>query len=44
MRERLKKNIATRLSIDMNENGMQISEDTLATIELDMFDGDHEVV
>jgi hypothetical protein len=39
MRERLKKIIATRLSIDMNENGMQISEDTLATIELDMFDG-----
>lgn len=39
MRERLKKIIATRLSIDMNENRMQISEDTLATIELDMFDG-----
>lgn len=39
MRERLKNIIATRLFIDMNENGMQISEDTLATIELDMFDG-----
>lgn len=39
MRERLKNIIATRLMIDMNENGMHISEDTLATIELDMVDG-----
>ena len=34
--ERLKQNILTCVSIDMNENGMQISEDTMAIIELDM--------
>ena len=37
--ERLKQNILTCISIDMNENGMQISEDTMATIELDMVIG-----
>lgn len=35
MRERLKNIIATRLMIDMKENGMKISEDTMATIALD---------
>ena len=38
-KERLENNILTCISIDMNENGMQISEDTLATIELDMVVG-----
>lgn len=39
MEERLKDIIATRVMIDMNENGMQISEDTLVSIELNMVDG-----
>lgn len=39
MRERLEKNIPASISIDMNENGMQISEDTIAIIELDMVVG-----
>lgn len=39
MRERLKNIIATRLSIDMNENGMQISEYSMAIIELNMVVG-----
>lgn len=39
MEERLKEIIATRIMIDMNENGMQISEDTLVSIELNMVDG-----
>ncbi len=39
MEERLKDIIATRIMIDMNENGMQISEDTLVSIELNMVDG-----
>ena len=38
-KEILENNILTCISIDMNENGMQISEDTLATIELDMVIG-----
>ena len=38
-KEILENNILTCISIDMNENGMQISEDTLATIELDMVVG-----
>lgn len=38
-RERLEQTIPTRIAIDMNENGMQISEDTMATIELDMVIG-----
>lgn len=37
--ERLKQNILTCIAIDLNENGMQISEDTMATIELDMVEG-----
>ena len=39
MRERLKDIIATRLSIDMNENGMQISEDTMAILTFDSVAG-----
>lgn len=35
-KEILENNILTCISIDMNENGMQISEDTMATIDLDM--------
>lgn len=31
--------IASRVADDMNENGMKISEDTMATIELDMVIG-----
>lgn len=31
--------IVSRITTDMNENGMQISEDTMATIELDMVIG-----
>ena len=38
-KERLEQNILTCISIDLNENGMQISEETMATIELDMVDG-----
>lgn len=38
-RERLEQTIPTRIAIDMNENGMKISEDTMATIELDMVIG-----
>lgn len=38
-RERLEHTIPTRIAIDMNENGMKISEDTMATIELDMVIG-----
>ena len=38
-KERLVQNIFTCIGIDLNENGMQISEDTLATIELDMVVG-----
>lgn len=38
-RKRLEQTIATRIAIDMNENGMKISEDTMATIELDMVIG-----
>ena len=38
-KERLEQNIPASIAIDMNENGMQISEDTLATIELDMVIG-----
>lgn len=38
-RKRLEQNIPTRIAIDMNENGMKISEDTMATIELDMVIG-----
>ena len=38
-KERLKQNILTCIAIDLNENGMQISEDTMATIELDMVEG-----
>ena len=38
-KERLEQNIHASIAIDMNENGMQISEDTIATIELDMVDG-----
>lgn len=38
-RERLEQIIPTRIAIDMNENGMKISEDTMATIELDMVIG-----
>ena len=34
--ERLEQNIPASIAIDMNENGMQISEDTMAIIELDM--------
>ena len=34
--ERLEQNIHASIAIDMNENGMQISEDTMAIIELDM--------
>lgn len=34
--ERLKQNIPASIAVDMNENGMQISEDTMAIIELDM--------
>ena len=37
--ERLKQNILTCIAIDLNENGMQISEETMATIELDMVEG-----
>ena len=37
--ERFKQNILTCIAIDLNENGMQISEETMATIELDMVDG-----
>ena len=37
--ERLKQNILTCIAIDLNDNGMQISEDTMATIELDMVEG-----
>lgn len=39
MEERLEYIISTRLAIDMNENGMKISEDTMATIALDMVIG-----
>lgn len=39
MEERLEYIISTRLAIDMKENGMQISEDTMATIALDMVIG-----
>ena len=35
-KEILENNILTCISIDMNENGMKISEDTMAIIELDM--------
>lgn len=35
-RERLEQNIPASIAVDMNENGMQISEDTMAIIELDM--------
>lgn len=38
-RKRLEQTIPTRIAIDMNENGMKISEDTMATIELDMVIG-----
>ena len=38
-KEILENNILTCISIDMNENGMQISEETMATIELDMVVG-----
>ena len=38
-KEILENNILTCISIDLNENGMQISEDTMATIELDMVEG-----
>lgn len=38
-RERLEQTIPTRIAIDMNENGMKISEDTMATIELDLVIG-----
>lgn len=38
-RERLEQTIPTRIAIDMNENGMKISEDTMATIALDMVIG-----
>lgn len=38
-RKRLEQTIPTRLAIDMKENGMQISEDTMATIALDMVIG-----
>lgn len=31
--------IVSRITTDMNENGMQISEETMATIELDMVIG-----
>lgn len=31
--------IVSRITTDMNENGMQISEETMATIELDMVVG-----
>ena len=34
--ERLEQNIPASIAVDMNENGMQISEDTMAIIELDM--------
>lgn len=37
--ERLEQNIPASIAIDMNENGMQISEDTMAIIELDMVIG-----
>lgn len=39
MRERLRDIIATRLSIDMNDNGMQISEDTMAILTFDSVTG-----
>lgn len=39
MEERLEYIISTRLAIDMKENGMKISEDTMATIALDMVIG-----
>ena len=39
MRERLEYIIPARIAIDMKENGMQISEDTMATIALDMVIG-----
>ena len=35
-RERLEQNIHASIAVDMNENGMQNSEDTMAIIELDM--------
>ena len=35
-RERLEQNIPASIAVDMNENGMKISEDTMAIIELDM--------
>ena len=38
-KERLEQNIPASIAIDMNENGMKISEDTMATIELDMVVG-----
>lgn len=38
-KERLEQNIPASIAIDMNENGMQISEDTMAIIELDMVIG-----
>lgn len=35
-RERLEHTIPTRIAIDMNENGMKISESTMAAIYLNM--------
>lgn len=38
-KKNIKDLIVSRIITDMNENGMQISEDTMATIELDMVVG-----
>lgn len=38
-KKNIKDLIVSRIITDMNENGMQISEETMATIELDMVAG-----
>lgn len=38
-KKNIKDLIVSRITTDMNENGMQISEETMATIELDMVIG-----